>query len=170
MKKAPHKSKRDSASVRNPMALAKSRVAVISTTHQDNLLAILEESLQTLHDRTLTAFEWDNLTQGINLGIQLATRRRLCADAKSVALLNKASLAMGAIAKRSNGGMGLIVFPDEVDAVDAAIERVAIQLAHVTVHDLAIALQALASLKAQARAGRIPNICMQPTLTERAAT
>lgn len=168
MKKTHPHTKRRSKAAHNPMALAMNRVAVLSHRHQDNLLSIMEGALQALHDRTLDSVDWDNLTQAINIGLQLAERCGICSDEASTATLRSGSKALGAVAKRLNDGLGCAVFPDELHAVDLAVELVTVQLANTTVRDLEAAIKGVAKLKADARAGRIDSISLKPTEQERA--
>lgn len=141
----------------NTLSIAARRVATMSESERDVIMVPTLEALGYMRESIAAAHHWNILAEACGIGLTL-TEVGICSDVESVDLLTTGYIAIGDIGVRFPATHHYAPQGSELAAIEAAIERHAVQLLLCTPIDLHKAVKRREQLKKLARKGRLQRI------------
>lgn len=139
------------------MRKAVSRTACLTEAERDTIMVPTLEALGFMRESIAAAHHWNILAEACGIGLTL-TEVGICSDEESVDLLTAGYTAIGDIGARFPATHHYAPQGAELAAIDAAIERHAVQLLLCTSKDLHKAIKRRTQLEKLARKGRLQRI------------
>lgn len=139
------------------MRRAANRVACLTEAERDVIMVPTLEAMGFMRESIADAHHWNILAEACGIGLTLC-EVGVCSDDESVDLLAAGYTAIGDIGVRFPATHHYAPQGSELPAIEAAIERHAVQLLLCTPIDLHKAIKRRTQLKKLARKGRLQRI------------